>query len=161
MRGLFEFMPGRPPMIAVCGGGEVDPKVAALAEEVGRELAAAGATVVTGGLGGVMEWACKGAKEAGGRTVGIVPGTETRAANRYVDVPIASGMSHGRNAVIVHTADGIIALPGAFGTLAEVAMALTMGKPVVTIGGWRPDEAVEEAPDAQAAVAMIMKAIRL
>jgi hypothetical protein len=148
-------------MIAVCGGGEVDPEVAALAEAVGRELAAVGATVVTGGLGGVMEWASKGAREAGGRTVGIVPGTDTGAANRFIDVPIASGMSHGRNAVIVHTADGIIALPGAFGTLSEVAMALTMGKPVVTIGGWRPDETVKEAPDAQAAVAMIMKAIGL
>ncbi len=148
-------------MIAVCGGGEVDPEVAALAEAVGRELAAVGATVVTGGLGGVMEWASKGAREAGGRTVGIVPGTETGTANRFIDVPIASGMSHGRNAVIVHTADGIIALPGAFGTLSEVAMALTMGKPVVTIGGWRPDEAVKEAPDAQAAVAMIMETIGL
>jgi uncharacterized protein (TIGR00725 family) len=152
-------MPLRPPIVAVCGGGEADRETAALAEAVGRELAAAGAIIVCGGLAGVMGAACRGAKEQGGTTVGIVPGTRTDAANEYVDIPIASGMADGRNAIITHTADGVIALPGRFGTLSEVALALKMGKPVVSVGSWTPDPKVQEAPDAKTAVMIIMKAI--
>ncbi|HUU45823.1 MAG TPA: TIGR00725 family protein [Acidobacteriota bacterium] len=150
----------RPPMIAVCGGGKTDPRTAALAEAVGRDLAAAGAVVVCGGLGGVMEAACRGAKQRGGITVGIVPGTRTDAANAYVDIPIASGMADGRNAVIVHTADGVIALPGKFGTLSEIALALKMGKPVVSVGGWAPDPSVRNVDNAEDAVTAILRAVR-
>ncbi|GAB4321956.1 MAG: hypothetical protein Kow0074_13130 [Candidatus Zixiibacteriota bacterium] len=100
-----------------------------------------------------MEACCRGAKAAGGLTVGIVPGTDTDRANRYVDVPIASGMSHGRNAIIIHTADAVLALPGQYGTLSEIALALAMGKTVITIGdaweipGTRHADSVETAVD--------------
>ena len=146
-------------MIAVSGGSETTEETWALAEDVGAALARAGAVVVTGGLGGVMEAACKGAKSQGGTTIGILPGERTATANAYIDIPIATGMSHGRNTVIIHTCDGVIALPGAFGTLSEVALALIMGKPVVSIGSWRPDERVRAAMDAAEAVAMIMEMI--
>ncbi len=106
----------------------------ALAETVGKALAERGAVVLCGGLGGVMEACCRGAKSAGGLTVGIVPGTETSRANAHVDVPIASGMSHGRNAIIIHSADAVIALPGGYGTLSEIALALADGKTVITLG---------------------------
>lgn len=106
----------------------------ALAEAVGTALAEGGAVVLSGGLGGVMDACCRGAKSAGGVTVGIVPGTETTRANAHVDVPIASGMSHGRNAIIVHSADAVIALPGSYGTLSEIALALADGKSVITLG---------------------------
>ncbi len=123
-------------MIAVCGAGQADAQTAELAETVGYELARAGAVVVCGGLGGVMEKVCEGAKRGGGVTVGILPGTNPSAANAFVDIPIVTGMAQGRNAVIVHTADAVIALPGAFGTLSEIALAVNMGKPVVTVGSW-------------------------
>ncbi|MBI3872895.1 MAG: TIGR00725 family protein [candidate division Zixibacteria bacterium] len=147
-------------MIAVCGGGgDLDAPTASLAEQVGAELAKAGAVVVCGGLGGVMEAVCRGARSAGGRTVGILPGTSPSAANPYIDVPIATGLSHGRNVVIVNTADGVIALPGSYGTLSEVALALKMDKPVVSVGGPYKDANVHEAHDAADAVRRVMKLI--
>ena len=107
---MLEAMTQRPPMIAVCGGGEADTSVAELAETVGFELAQRGAVGVCGGLGGVMKHACAGAKRGGGTTIGILPGTESGAANEFVDFPVVTGMAQGRNAVIVHTADALIAL---------------------------------------------------
>jgi uncharacterized protein (TIGR00725 family) len=129
-------------MIAVCGAGEADAETRVLAEAVGFELARAGAVVVCGGLGGVMESACAGAKRGGGLTVGILPGPDISAANPHVDVRIATGMHDGRNAIITHTAEAIIALRGSYGTLSEVALALKMGKPVGTIGDWCPIDRV-------------------
>jgi uncharacterized protein (TIGR00725 family) len=136
--GLLAPMHERGPMIAVCGAGSADPETMGLAEAVGYELARAGAIVVCGGLGGVMEGACAGAKRGGGLTVGILPGSQISAANPSVDVPIATGMEDGRNAIITHTAEAVIALRGSYGTLSEVALALKMGKPVCTIGDWCP-----------------------
>lgn len=147
-------------MILVSGGGEADSAALALAEEVGRELAAAGAVILTGGLGGVMEAASRGGKAAGGTTVAVVPGIDTRAANRHVDYAIASGMTHGRNVILVHSADAVIALPGSYGTLSEVALALVMGKPVVSVGSWRPDDRVRVAADAKSAVHMALEALQ-
>jgi hypothetical protein len=125
-------------MIGVCGGSDVDVETQRQAHEVGRELAARGATIVSGGLGGVMEACCEGAHEAGGLTVGIIPGTDTSKANRHVDVAIASGMAEGRNVLIVHSAAALIALKGAFGTLSEVSLGLAMRKPVAAVGDWCP-----------------------
>lgn len=132
----------RGPIIAVCGAGQADAGTAALADAVGYELARAGAIVVCGGLSGVMESVCAGAKRGGGLTVGIIPGPDIAAANPYVDVPIATGMEDGRNAIITHTAEAVIALRGSYGTLSEVALALKMGKPVCTIGDWCPIDRV-------------------
>lgn len=145
-------------MILVSGGGEADDRTAALAEAVGSAVAKSGANLLTGGLGGVMEAASRGAKTAGGLTVAVIPGSDSQAANRYVDIVIASGMTHGRNVILVHTADAVIALPGSYGTLSEIALALVMGKPVVSLGSWRPDETVMLATDPQNAVTLALDA---
>lgn len=124
------------PYVAVVGGGEVDPGTAAIAEQVGQELARRGAVVVCGGLGGVMEAACRGAKAEGGTTVGILPTDDRRAANQHVDVAIATGLGEARNAIVVRAADVLIAVDGEFGTLSEIALALRTGTPVVGIDTW-------------------------
>lgn len=108
--------------------------------ELGRKLAELQALVVTGGLGGVMEAASRGAKEKGGLTVGILPGTEPTEANPYVDIPIATGLSEARNFVIACAAEVLIAIGGEFGTLSEIAFALKMGKPVISLDSWNPQK---------------------
>lgn len=118
------------------GAGEAGAEQQAAAEEVGRLLAEAGAVVVTGGLGGVMEAACKGAREAGGMTVGILPGLERGDANPYVGVAIPTGVGEARNALVVRAADGVIAIGGEWGTLSEIAFARKGGKPVAALGSW-------------------------
>ncbi|MBP8645676.1 MAG: TIGR00725 family protein [Syntrophobacteraceae bacterium] len=121
------------PIIGVIGTGNSTPALDTLAREVGREIARCGAILVCGGLGGVMEAAAAGAKEVGGTTVGILPGSGVEDANPYIDVPIATNMGQARNAVIVHTADVLIAVDGEYGTLSEMAMALKIGKPVIAL----------------------------
>lgn len=123
--------------ISIIGAGKCDEKTYALAEQVGRELARRGATVVCGGLGGVMEAACKGAKSAGGRTIGILPGTNPRDANPYVDIPIVTGMGEARNVIVVRTGRAVIAIGGEYGTLSEIAYALKFGIPVIGLGTWQ------------------------
>jgi uncharacterized protein (TIGR00725 family) len=124
------------PHIAVVGAARASEEQAAAAEAVGQALGAAGALLVCGGTSGVMEAACRGAKSAGGTTVGILPGTDRAEANEYVDVAIATGMGEMRNALIVRSADVLIAVGGEFGTLSEIALALRAGKPVVGLGSW-------------------------
>ena len=147
-------------MILVSGGGEIDNAARMVAEAVGEAVAKAGAILLTGGLGGVMEAASRGAKKAGGLTAAVVPGSDNRAANPYVDIVIASGMTHGRNVILVHSADAVIGLPGSYGTLSEIALALVMGKPVVSLGGWRPDEKVIQASDPRSAVMLALDALQ-
>ncbi len=107
-----------------------------LAEEVGRELARRGITVVCGGLSGVMEAVCRGAKAEGGTTVGILPGRASADANHYVDIPIVTTMGYARNVIVVHTGAACIAVGGAFGTLSEISHALADGVPVVGLKSW-------------------------
>jgi uncharacterized protein (TIGR00725 family) len=142
------------PHIAVIGAGSATPEQADAAEAVGRRLAEAGAVLVCGGLGGVMEAACRGAKAAGGTTVGILPGDDRRQANAHVDVALATGLGEGRNALIVRAVDALVAVGGEYGTLSEIALALKTGKPVVGVGSWdiegvvraqTPDKAVRRA----------------
>lgn len=112
----------------------------ASAEEVGRLLAEGGATVVTGGLGEVMEAAARGAKGAGGTTIGILPGETREAANPWLDHVVVTGIGHGRNLAVVASADAVIAVGGRYGTLAEIGFALTLGRPVVVLEpGWEVD----------------------
>ena len=125
-----------PVYVSVCGSGDAVPEVAALAEEVGSALAAANAVVVCGGLGGVMEAVCKGAKSAGGTTVGILPGSDRSEANDFVDVALPTGLGESRNALIARAADALIAIRGEFGTLSEVGFALKIGTPVVGLDTW-------------------------
>jgi uncharacterized protein (TIGR00725 family) len=126
----------RKKIIAVIGAGTADEAILKIAEDVGRLIAKRGAVLICGGLGGVMDTASKGAKSAGGITVGILPQNHTKDANPNIDIPIASGFGEGRNVIIARTADAIIAVGGEYGTLSEIAFGLKMGKPVIGIGTW-------------------------
>lgn len=142
-------------IISVIGAGTCDRETFVSAEEVGKRLAERKAILVTGGLGGVMEAASKGAREAGGITVGILPGFDRREANPYVSVPVTTGLSHARNIIVVRSADAVIAVSGEYGTLSEIAIALKLGKPVISLRSWdsisgvvrvdSPEEAVSRA----------------
>ncbi|MDP9294259.1 MAG: TIGR00725 family protein [Actinomycetota bacterium] len=129
-------MPAPGPWIAVVGPGRATLEELALAEEVGAEVAAAGAVLVCGGLGGVMEAACRGARSRGGQTVGLLPGTDREAANGWVEIAIPTGLGEGRNALIVRAADALVAIGGAWGTLSEIALGLKAGRPVVGLETW-------------------------
>ena len=132
----------RPLHIAVIGGHQPDDAVEELAEAVGRLIAAAGAVLVTGGGTGVMAAASRGAKQAGGRTIGILFEDDPDAANEWVDVAIPTGLGHMRNALVVRNADAVVAVGGAWGTLSEIALARCYERPVVLLASWgleRPD----------------------
>jgi uncharacterized protein (TIGR00725 family) len=133
-------------IIGVIGSGAgllALPEVVAQAEAVGREIARRGHALICGGRGGVMEAACRGAREAGGHTIGVLPGPDSADANPYVEFPIVTNLGSARNLIIVQTADAVIAVGhGGYGTLSEIAMAFVHGKPVVGLGTWRlSDEA--------------------
>ncbi len=123
-------------IISVIGEGNARPHIAALAEQVGRELAERGVAIVCGGLGGVMEAACKGARSAGGTTIGILPGDNPTAANDYIDIPIITGMGYARNSIVVKTGMAVVAVGGAYGTLSEIGHALGDGAPVIGLQTW-------------------------
>lgn len=153
------------PYVAVVGSGVPDPETDALAEEVGAGLARAGYVVVCGGLGGVMAAACRGAKSAGGTTVGILPGHDRSAANPWVDVVLATGLGEARNALVVRAVDAVVAVGGEFGTLSEIAFALKTGCPVVGVATWgftrggEPVDAFEEAGSAEEAVRLTVRRV--
>jgi uncharacterized protein (TIGR00725 family) len=125
-----------PVQVAVIGGATPTGHEEAIAEEVGRRLAEGGAVVVCGGLGGVMAAACKGARSAGGLTVGILPGTAATDANPWVDVRLPTGLGEGRNLLVARGADAVVAIGGEYGTLSEIAFALRAGKPVIGLETW-------------------------
>lgn len=155
----------RPTQVAVIGGGADDPALEDLAEEVGRQLARAGARVVCGGLGGVMEGASRGAARAGGDVVGIVPGVSTADANEWVTHPVAAGTGQARNLAVVASADAVIAIGGAWGTLSEIALARRLGRPVVALSSWELREpaggevGIEVAAGATEAVAAALRLV--
>lgn len=153
--------------IAVVGPSAATPAEHNLGEEVGRLIAEAGAVLVCGGLGGLMEAAASGCAKAGGRSVGVLP-TETRAGgNPYLTTVVATGMGEARNAIVVRTADAVIAVAGEFGTLSEIALALKMGKPVVGLGTWElakdgePVEAIVRSDTPSDAVSTALRLIEL
>ena len=137
--------------VAVVGPGEASREEEAIAEDVGRTAAEAGAVVLTGGHGGVMAAASRGASQAGGLTIGLLPGDDRRLANEWVKVAIATGLGELRNGLIVRAADVVISVGGAYGTLSEVALALKTGVPVVGIHSWEID-GIGRAEDATEAV---------
>ncbi len=152
------------PYVAVCGPGVANERELAWAEEVGRLLARAGAVVVCGGLGGVMDAAARGCREEGGTAVGIVPGEDRRGASPHLTAVVATGMGEARNALIVRTADAVIAVSGEFGTLSEIALALKMGRPVVGLATWelaRDGEPVEAIARAATPAEAVEKALAL
>jgi hypothetical protein len=125
-------------IIAVIGGEDAPPDVERLAEEVGRELARRGCTVVCGGGSGVMEGVCRGARSAGGHTIGIMPGHNAHESppNAYVEFPVYSGMGFARNSMVVLSGQAVIAIDGAYGTLTEIAYALIHEVPIVGLDTW-------------------------
>jgi uncharacterized protein (TIGR00725 family) len=130
--------------IAVIGPGTPQPEAERIAHEVGTLLGRAGVVLVCGGLGGAMEAACRGAKVAGGTTVGILPDNDRGDANPHVDIAIPTGMGEARNALVVRAADVVIAIGGGFGTLSEIGLALKVGKPLIGLRTW--DVARESEP---------------
>ena len=154
--------------IAVVGGGADDPRTSQLGEEVGRRLAEAGAVVVCGGLGGVMAAAARGAAEAGGQVIGIVPSADPADANPHCTHVVATATGVARNIAVVSSADAVIAIGGGWGTLTEIAHARRIGRPVFALASWfvspaapfEGGEGVEVAADPEAAVAAALAAGR-
>ena len=144
-------------VVAVIGAGDAPPEVRKLAYEVGREIARRDAALINGGLGGVMESAAAGARKEGGHTIGILPGNDRRAANRHIEFAIATGIGEARNAVIVASADAVIAMRGEGGTLAEIGFALKFGKPIVALDSWPEIAGLNRADSAADAVALALK----
>lgn len=122
--------------VAVCGPGLASAEETRWAEEVGRRLAEAGAIIVCGGLGGVMDAVALGARQAGGVAIGILPGEDRAGASESLTAAVSTGMGEARNALVVRAADVVIAIAGEFGTLSEIGLALKMGKPVVGLRTW-------------------------
>jgi hypothetical protein len=148
-------------IIAVIGAREPSPEEIGLAEEVGKEIARQDAALICGGLGGTMEAACRGAASEGGTTIGVLPGDDPDEANPHVQIPIVTGMGFARNVVVVRSANAVVAIGGSYGTLSEIAYALSGNTPVIGLNTWslsrngkqddsiiyvqRPSEAVKKA----------------
>jgi uncharacterized protein (TIGR00725 family) len=133
--------------IAVVGAGKCSQKMKDQAEKVGRTIAENGGILVCGGLGGVMEAAAKGAKSKKGVTIGILPGETREDANEFIDIAIPTGIGDARNMVVIRAADAVVALPGKFGTLSEMAFCLKLGKPLVSLSAWHISETIVEFDD--------------
>ena len=159
-------MADAPLYVSVIGAGEAEADVLAHAEAVGRGLARAGAIVVCGGRGGVMEAACRGAVAEGGITVGLLPDADRGHANPFVSVAVPTGMGELRNGLVARAGDAVIAIGGEFGTLSEIGFALKLGRPVVGLGTWElarggePVAAIEVASTPEDAVARALALTR-
>ena len=151
--------------IGVIGGSNCTLEEARIAEEVGRELARNGAILICGGLGGIMEAACKGASAEGGLTIGILPGGSRQTANPYVQIPIVTNLGEARNVIVVKSAEAVIAIGGGYGTLSEIGHALRNGLPVVGLNTWslsrndQPDTSIVPAKDPADAVSKALNMI--
>ncbi len=150
--------------VAVVGPAEAKDEEMAVAERVGELLARAGSVVVTGGLGGVMTAAGRGALAAGGQSVGLLPGRDRSAGNPYLSIALPTGLGELRNGLVIGVADAVVAVGGSWGTLSEIALARRAGKPVITIGGWRVgtargEQTLAEARTPEEAVADALAAI--
>lgn len=142
----------RKKIIGLIGGGVCTPEIEEAAEKVGRGIAERDGILICGGLGGVMEAGCRGAKKAGGMTIGILPGMNQKDANKYVDIPIPTGVGYARNIIIVNTSDSVIAVNGKFGTLSEIAFCLQFGVPVIGLFSWEIDPSIIIASTPEQAV---------
>lgn len=152
--------------LAVIGPSKPKDRILELAEEVGAEVARAGAILLTGGLGGAMEAASRGAKRAGGVTIGMLPGATRREANPFLDYSIPTGMGEIRNALLIRACDGVIAVGGGVGTLSEIALALRLGKPLAGLETWQArvgatSARIRQAGSPREAVATVIQALRV
>ncbi|MGB7291745.1 MAG: TIGR00725 family protein [Thermodesulfobacteriota bacterium] len=141
-------------VIGIIGVSEASVEECRTAQEVGVEIAKRDGIIVCGGLGGVMEAACRGAKSEHGLTVGIIPGFSRHEANPYIDIPIVTGMSHARNIIVVRTSNAIIAIGGSYGTLSEIALALKLGIPTIGIKTWDVSSEIKKVSSPKEAVDM-------
>ena len=158
-------MSPRPTQVAVIGAAEGDPEALEAAEEVGRLLAEAGAVVVCGGRGGVMEAAARGASQAGGIAIGVLPGSDPGEANEHIAHVVATGVGHARNLAVVGSGEAVIAVDGHWGTLSEIAFARRLGRPVVALRSWElrhhagAELGIVEAASPAEAVAVALEAV--
>jgi uncharacterized protein (TIGR00725 family) len=152
--------------IGVAGASQAERALMELGERLGRRLGEAGAVVVCGGGGGVMEAVCRGVRGAGGTTVGLLPGLDRGDANPHLSVSVPTGLGQGRNLLLVRSSDALVAVGGGFGTLSEIALALRTGVPVVGLATWslrldaKPVEAFPVADDADSAARLALEAAR-
>jgi uncharacterized protein (TIGR00725 family) len=152
--------------IGVAGASQAARALVEQGERLGRRLGEAGVVVVCGGGGGVMEAVCRGARAAGGTTVGLLPGLDRSDANPYLSVSVPTGLGQGRNLLLVRSSDALVAVGGGFGTLSEIALALRTGVPVVGLATWslqleaKPVEAFPVAGDADTAARLALEAAR-
>ena len=151
-------MRNKPLLIGVIGAASASRKGLEHARRAGRLIAEAGAVLVCGGLGGIMEAAARGAAEAGGAVLGILPGASSEDANPYVSLPIVTDMGHARNIIIARTAEALIAIEGGYGTLSEMAIALKLGKTVLVLDGWTELDGATPVSTATDAVLMALQA---
>jgi uncharacterized protein (TIGR00725 family) len=142
----------RAPVLAVIGAGDASDEVCAIAREVGHEIAIRGAVLINGGRGGVMSAAAEGARSAGGHTIGIIPSYDRASANEFVEFVIATGMSEARNAIIVASADAVIAMAGEGGTLAEIGFAKKFQRPIIALNSWPQIDGLQRANTPREAV---------
>jgi uncharacterized protein (TIGR00725 family) len=151
-------------VFAVIGESDCGPELYAVAQDVGALAAKGGAAIVCGGLGGVMEAACRGATSAGGTAIGILPGTSKSDANPYVSLALPTGLGEARNVLVVRAADAVIAVGGMYGTLSEIALALKLGKPLVGLRTWelsKGGQRVAAFPTAATAEEAVAQAFRM
>jgi hypothetical protein len=146
-------------IVGVVGSGSCDGVIAQIAEEVGERLAREGLAVLTGGRGGVMEAASRGAKKVGGLTIGVLPGDRREDANQYVDIPIATGLGEARNAIVARASEALVAIAGEYGTLSEIALALKMGRPVIGLHTWTLTQDVIVVEDPKQAVEKVLDSL--
>lgn len=149
-----------PPRIGVIGGSSCTPRQAETAFKVGQLIAQRGGILVCGGMGGVMEAACRGAWENGGFTVGILPGGSAREGNGYLTVPVITGMGYARNALVVMSSQAIVAIGGKYGTLSELAYASQFGVPVFGLSTWKVRMPVKHVRTPAEAVRLAFEAVR-
>lgn len=143
-------------VLGVIGSGDNDSNLDGIAREVGSLIAKAGYALINGGLGGIMEASARGAKEAGGLTIGLLPGAEKKTANPYIDIAIPTGMGDMRNALIVRGSLGLVAIGGSMGTLSELAMAIKANKPVIGLNTWDISKEIVEAKGPKEAIEKLL-----
>ncbi len=150
----------RPYHVGVIGAGSCDTHTYTLAREIGYHIGQNGWVLVCGGLGGVMEAAARGCAEAGGMTVGILPGLDYSTANQYIKVPIPTGLGEARNALVVRASHALVAISGGYGTLSEIALGLKTGKPVFGLETWQSIEGVKYAENPSHVISLLRQTLR-
>ena len=155
-------MKGQKVTVSVIGGHEITKEIEQIAQKVGQIIAKEDAVLICGGLDGAMKAAAKGAKSAGGLTVGILPGKDKKDANPYIDIALPTSIGYARNTIVACSADLIVALPGSHGTRSEISYGLVFGRPIIDLGNWNVEGTVKTSGivDAEKKIKEYIKKIR-